>query len=325
MATVMGRRTQEKAPMTRPMHLAALATLAALWCGSLAASAQTIPGQLPGPPPGAPPGRPAEPAPASAAPAPERAGGQGSVWNEIMAQKVFKPCMPSSYAPNSYKDGQGKWRGFSASMAEDIAKTLNVRLEFVESSLRTMVIDLQTGRCQAILGLVITPQRAVAMDFAGPLYEPFLAMGSSKGTRLPGNKWSDIDKDTIRTSAIQGNAAVQRLEKGAPKSSKVILPSFNDAVLALQSNRADIYVGNIFELLVAQAKNGMFGEVALIDGAKPAPSFAGVRYDDDGRFARFLQHWAGYSRNTGAVTKWIVDALVETGVKREDIPASIDF
>lgn len=307
--------------MRRTLRLALAAVLLA---GVVPASAQTIPGQLPGPPPGSPPGRPPEPAPPT--PTAQPTGGQGSVWNEIMTSKVFKACMPI-IPPNAYKDSTGKWAGFAAAMAEDVAKTLNVKLEFVESNLRTQVIDLQTGRCQAIFGLVITPQRAVAMDFVGPLYEPLLAMGSKKGAQLPGNKWADIDKAEIRASAVQGNASVQRLERGAPKATKVILPTFNDAVLALQSNRADVYVGNIFEVLAAQAKNGMFGQIALIEGvnAKPAPSFAGVRYDDDGRFARFMQHWASYQRNTGAVTKWIIDALVETGVKREDIPSSLEF
>jgi polar amino acid transport system substrate-binding protein len=302
--------------MKRHLRTALIAT-GLLLGGVAAAWAQQPPGVMPPP---APPGAPASPPQAGASPT----GAQGSVWNEIMTTKKFRPCMPI-IPPNAYKDNTGKWRGFNAAMAEDIAKTLNVELEYVESNLRTMVIDLQTGRCQAILGLVITPARAVAMDFAGPLYEPLVAIGTRPGFTLKGTKYSDLDDPAIRTSVIQGNAAAQRLERGAPKATKLLLPSFNDAALALQAGRADVYVGNIFELLAAQAKTKMFGKVELVEGAKPAQSYAGVRYDDDGRFARFMQNWASFNRIHGNVTKWIIDSLVESGVDKNDLPANLEF
>lgn len=247
-----------------------------------------------------------------------------SAWQSIMASKTLKVCMPV-FPPNAYKDRAGQWQGFSASMAKDVAKTMHVNLEWVETTLKTQVIDLQSGRCDVIFGLVITPERAMAMDFAAPLYYPLMAMASRRGYSLPGKDWASINKPDARTSVVLGNAAEARLNRGAPLSTKVPLGTVNEAVLALQSGRADIYVGNIFEVLAVQAKAPVFQDISIIEDAKPAPSFAGIRYDSDGRFARFLANWAAYARNSGEMQDWVAQALVDTGVDRKLIPSGIAF
>ena len=64
----------------------------------------------------------------------------------------------------------GNWSGFAVEMAKDVAKSLHVDLEYVETSFKTVVLDLQSGKCQVFFGFNATPERALAIDFAGPLY-----------------------------------------------------------------------------------------------------------------------------------------------------------
>jgi ABC-type amino acid transport substrate-binding protein len=66
-------------------------------------------------------------------------------WNEIMAAKKLTACVVPSYQPYSAKDASGTWSGFAVEMAKDVAKSLHVDLEYVETSFKTVVLDIQSG------------------------------------------------------------------------------------------------------------------------------------------------------------------------------------
>ena len=51
----------------------------------------------------------------------------------------------------------GEWRGFAIEMARDIANTLGVKLEVVESSWPNSILDVQSGKADLALGVTATP------------------------------------------------------------------------------------------------------------------------------------------------------------------------
>src|SRR5690554_2415881 len=81
-----------------------------------------------------------------------RAQETNSLWQEIISSKTLKACV-THYAPNSFKNSEGQWRGFSVLMAEDAARAMNVNLELVESSWKTIILDIQSSRCNVVFGL----------------------------------------------------------------------------------------------------------------------------------------------------------------------------
>src|SRR4051794_22745533 len=90
-----------------------------------------------------------------------------SVWNDIMNTKQFVACVVPEYQPYSWKDrASGEWKGFAADMARDVAKDLHVQPAFVETSFKTVILDLQSAKCHAFFGFNATPERALAIDFA---------------------------------------------------------------------------------------------------------------------------------------------------------------
>ena len=55
----------------------------------------------------------------------------------------------------------GEWTGFVIDMASDIAKTLDVELEVVESSWSNAILDVQSGKVDMAFAVTATPVRAV--------------------------------------------------------------------------------------------------------------------------------------------------------------------
>src|SRR5689334_3936695 len=65
-----------------------------------------------------------------------------SIWTDIMSKKKLTTCIVPSYQPYSWKDAKGEWQGFVAEMARNVAGALRVEPEFVETTFKTVVLDL---------------------------------------------------------------------------------------------------------------------------------------------------------------------------------------
>jgi len=247
-----------------------------------------------------------------------------STWDEIQSSKKFVACAVPAYQPYSWKDANGKWQGFAIQMAEDVAKDLHVDVAFVETSFKTVVLDIQSDKCHAFFGFNATPERALAIDFAGPLYTLGFGALDRAGFKAKGDRWADLNDPSIRVCYAVGNSSEQQIKRFAPNSTQVALPQADDCVLAILSGRADRYIDGIMGILGAKAKNKDLGAVHLMTPEYALPSYAGMRLDD-GRFQKFLQRWAEYNKANGNINYWLTQSMESIGVKPDMIPAGVQF
>ena len=84
-----------------------------------------------------------------------------SVLDIIRERKVLKVGTTGDYQPMSYLDPEtGKYEGFDAELAEDLAASLKVELEYVETSWPTLMEDTLSGKFDlAICGVTVTDAR----------------------------------------------------------------------------------------------------------------------------------------------------------------------
>src|ERR1700744_4011434 len=128
------------------------------------------------------------------------AAAQGSADNtleRIRADKVLRIAVLPGELPYFNKDlASGTWSGFSIEMANDIAKLLDGKLEYTESTYGNSILDLQSNKVDLGFALNPTPQRALVVDFTVPVFlHPFGAM-LRKG--LEAKTWSDINKPEVK-------------------------------------------------------------------------------------------------------------------------------
>jgi polar amino acid transport system substrate-binding protein len=254
-----------------------------------------------------------------------RAAEPGSTWDRIMGSRKLVTCVVPAYQPYSWKDKDGAWQGFAVTMAKDVAKDLHITPEFVETSFATVVLDLQSGKCDDFFGFNATPERALAIDFAGPLYILGFGALDRKGWKAPGDHWADLNDPATRVCYAIGNSSEQQIRRFAPKSTQVALPNSNDCVLALIAGRADRYIDGIMASLGALHKNPQLGPVHIMTPSYALPSYAGMRLDGDGRFQKFVQRWSEYNRANGNVTQWLEDSIGSIGITPQDIPPDVQF
>ena len=92
---------------------------------------------------------------------PADAEGAAKSPEEIIARKVLRVGTAGDYQPMSYLDPDaGKYVGFDAELAEDLAAALGVELEYVKTSWPTLMEDTLAGKFDlAICGITITDAR----------------------------------------------------------------------------------------------------------------------------------------------------------------------
>ena len=244
--------------------------------------------------------------------------------DRIRANKVMRIAVLPGELPYFNKDlSTGTWSGFSIEMANDIAKLLDVKLDYVESTYGNSILDLQANKIDLGFALNPTPQRALVVDFTNLVFpHPFGAM-LRKG--LEAKTWADINKPEVRIAVDAGSANEAVARRFAPNATIKSLKSRDEVMLEMASSRVDCVVNALVLGLTAIAKNPSLGSYKILQSPSvTVASGMAVRRESDKRWRDFLSVWVDYNRGIGQMREWFVRGLALSGVKPEDVPVELN-
>jgi len=260
----------------------------------------------------------------TATPASAQAGTDNTLDN-IRVAKVLRIAVLPGELPYFNKDlAAGTWSGMCIDMANDIAKLLDVKLEFTESTYGNSILDLQSNKIDLGFALNPTPQRALVVDFTHLVFpHPFGAM-IRKG--LEAKTWADINKPEVKIAVDVGSANETVARRFAPNATITSLKTRDDVMLQMASGRVDCVVNALVLGLTAIAKNPSLGSYKILQSPSVAiPSAMAVRRESDKRWRDFLSVWVDYTRGIGQMREWFVKGMSQSGVKPEDVPVELNI
>jgi polar amino acid transport system substrate-binding protein len=262
---------------------------------------------------------------AGATPASAQSVATDSTLDRVRSSKVLRIAVLPGELPYFNKDlASGEWSGFAIEMAKDIAKTLDAKLEYTESTYGNSVLELQSGKIDLAFALSQTPQRALVIDFTTPVFShPFGAI-VKKG--MSASSWADINKPDVRIAVDVGSANETAARRFAPKAQIKSLKSRDEVMLELASGRVDVVVTALILGVTAVAKNRNLGTYVLLQSPVVAiPSCMGVRMEQDKRWRSFLSTWVDYNRGIGQMREWFEKGLALSNVQPSDIPVELNI
>jgi polar amino acid transport system substrate-binding protein len=226
--------------------------------------------------------------------------------------------------PYYHKDiSSGQWSGFCVSMAQDLAKSLEAESEFIESTWGNSVLDLQSNKIDIMFGLSPIPSRALVVEFTRPIMNNTFTIIAKPS--FEAKTWADLNKPSVRVAVDIGSSHDLFARHALPNCTLVALKNPDDAMLAVQSGRADCVIQVVMLSLVTVKKNPNVGRILIPTPISQQPTCCGVRVDSDQRFRAFVDNWLEYNRALGAVRGWITENLALVGVKPEDVPPEVQF
>jgi polar amino acid transport system substrate-binding protein len=245
--------------------------------------------------------------------------------DRVRAAKVLRIAVLPGELPYFSKDlSSGTWSGMCIEMANDIAKLLDVKLEYTESTYGNSILDLQANKIDVGFALNPTPQRALVVDFCGAVFHhPFGAM-LKKG--MEAKTWADINKPEVKIAVDVGSANEAVARRFAPNAAIKSLKSRDEVMLEMSSGRVDCVVNALVLGLTAIAKNPNLGTYKILQTPPVAiPSSMAVRREGDKRWRDFLSVWVDYNRGIGQMREWFVKGLALSNVKPEDVPVELNI
>lgn len=218
----------------------------------------------------------------------------------------------------------GEWSGACIDMAKDIAKVFDAKLEYVEATYGTSVLDLQSNKVDLAFALNPTPQRALSIGFAhAAIVHP---IGAVVRNGLDPKTWDDINKPDIRIVYDIGSLHEVVAKRYCPKAQLTGYQTRDQCTLALSSGRADVHVLAAILSLAALGKNPQLGHFAMLtDPLVALPSCIAIQREPDTRFLDVVNAWIDFNRGTAQIREWLLGGLSKFGVSRDQIPATLSF
>ena len=249
-----------------------------------------------------------------------------STWDRIKRTGELRQGVIDN-PPYWYRDKKtGKFVGAMYEAAQDVAKVLGVKLIDQEDTWSTAVLNLQSGRIDMHFSLNATPKRALAIDFAGPIYRVGSYVVNHKDFK--GKTWADYNKPEVKVAVTMGTADEGILDMMAPNTNKIQMQEMAEGIMAVVAGRAHAFTTTVMTALIMYNKNPGLGEFVFPTPRIMSKVYVGLRREDgteknDGAFRKFMDAWAEHAVDTGQQAARLKRHLKSLGINT--IPDSVTF
>ena len=174
---------------------------------------------------------------------------QPDALSEVRTRGVLRVGSTGDYKPMSFLDPvTGKYEGFDAALAEDLAGSLGVRLEYVPTSWPTLMKDTLAGKFDlALCGITITEERRKCALMSGG----YLKNGKTVLCRAEDAKkyitLAAIDRPEVRVMENPGGLNEKFARKNLPHATLIIHPVNEEIPGLVASGKADVMITEIME------------------------------------------------------------------------------
>ncbi|MGB1238128.1 MAG: ABC transporter substrate-binding protein, partial [Pseudomonadales bacterium] len=162
---------------------------------------------------------------------------------EIRAANELNVCIWSDYFAISYRNPRTQvLEGLDIDMATLLAKSLDVRVSFIESSFSQLSDNLKANRCDiAMHGIGVRESRKADMSFSTPYLASGIYAVSSKHSRYI-TRWRDIDR-AGNVAVVQKGTYMEPVAKRTFKQADIrVVDSFKAREQDVLSGRADVFL-----------------------------------------------------------------------------------
>jgi polar amino acid transport system substrate-binding protein len=181
----------------------------------------------------------------------------GNHLEQIKQRGVLRVGM-STFVPWAMNDKEGNLVGFEIDVAKELAKDMEVKVEFVPTKWSGIIPALLTGKFDVIIGgMGITEERLKKVDFSDPYDHSGMSIVASRKKAPKFKRLADFDNSDIEIAVRLGTTASEAVKKYLPNAQ---VKQFDDEAQAIQ------------ELLTDR--------VHAVVASSPLPEFQAIKYSD---------------------------------------------
>ncbi|MFJ2990811.1 transporter substrate-binding domain-containing protein [Collimonas sp. NPDC087041] len=228
-------------------------------------------------------------------------------------------------SPYFTKDlASGQWRGFMVDLGLELAKYLKAEVEWVETTWGNAVLDVQTNKIDAQLGMAPSPARREVVDFSGAIFQNYNTVVAKKGFNF--ERWDQLNSPNVKVAVDVGSSHDQLVTRILPKANILRFESSAAATMALQSGRVDCQVLVILLSTALLTKLPNVGHIVFPTPPETNPTNVGIRKQTDQTFMKSVNAWLDEARASGKVKSIILSNMQSlVGVPPTAFPPQVHF
>lgn len=166
-----------------------------------------------------------------------------SAIDSIVKNGVLRVGLDPGYMPFEMRDKKGNLIGFDVDIAQDMAKSMGVKLEIVSTAWDGIIPALLTDKFDLIMGgMTVTQMRNLRVNFA----DPYIVVGQtiiiSKKIAGQVKSYQDLNDPKYTVCAKLGTTGDIAIGKFMPKAKHRQYETESEAMMEVSNGRIDAFV-----------------------------------------------------------------------------------
>jgi cyclohexadienyl dehydratase len=231
-----------------------------------------------------------------------------SALNEILSSGVLKAGVTGDWNPMTIRDpATNSYKGYDVDIMTELAKDLDVKLEFVATDWKTLVNGIVAGNYHLSGSASISPPRMKAAGFSESYISvqilPFTT--SDKADRFKG--WDDINKPDVKVAATLGTTFERYVKAWFPDADIKIVEAPVLGHQEVLAGRADVFITSNIEGSTLVQKFPQVTQIPVTEARSPSP-IAMLLPQTDQVWINYVNNWIKVKQAQGffkeVAAKW---------------------
>lgn len=161
-----------------------------------------------------------------------------SILAQVLERGTLRVGTITGNAPFESLDSNNQLVGYDIDIANKLAESLGVKVEFVQTDVAGRVTVLQSGKADITVGsFTRTGKRSQVISFTDPINLEYVALLAA--ANRPETTVQDFNKSGVKIAVATGGTQSDAVASGLPQATAVQVPGIADEVAAVSSGKAD--------------------------------------------------------------------------------------
>ena len=222
-----------------------------------------------------------------------------SVLIDILSSGKLKVGTTGDWDPMTMKDpATNTYKGYDIDVVTELAKDLEVELEFVPTDWKTLVSGISASKYHMTGSASISPGRAKAAGYTDSYFALNTVPLTLKKNADRFTDWDDLDKADVTVAATLGTTQEQQVKNFFPNAKHKIIEAPARDFQEVLSGRADAHITSNVEAFKLVAKYPELMVIPVKEGRARTP-IAMLVPQDDQVWINYLNTWIKLKQERG--------------------------
>jgi len=225
---------------------------------------------------------------------------KASTLERIVQRGTLRVGLEAGYMPFEMTDKKGNIVGFDVDMCTEMAKSMGVKLELVNTAWDGIIPALLSNKFDVISsGMTINQERNLKINFA----DPYIIVGQtaliSKKDADKINSWKDLNNAEYTITSKLGTTGEQAAKRLFPKANYKSFETESEAMLEVLNNKATATVYDLPMTSIFYADRGKDGGMKFINKPFTYEPLGWAINKGDADFLNWLNNFLRQMKNDG--------------------------